>query len=428
MNSSFFVLIILSSLSTGLAFADLEDDIDALLKKGMTSLQQENFEKAISFFDKVLAIDPNNTDALFNKGSALVQLDKPEEAISYFDKVLAIDPNNANALSYKGDRLAKIGKSDEAISYFKQVLKIEPNYHDVMGISISDRVLAIDPSNIDALNLKGDSLVSLGRSESGITVVYVEKLDEAISYFDKVLAIDPNNTDALFNKGRALVQLNKTGEGISYVDKVLAIDPNNANALSYKGDRLITEDKLEEGMVYIDKSLAIDPNNADALFNKGFVAAKQKHFDEAVSYYDKVLKINPGYSLAAKNLEYSVKFLGLKNVDGFLDVTVHDSNGYLVAHLRIPRLQVVNHTIGNDFIDTWSVIKTITNNGQPFEVLQYKVEKDVHGPNIYGGATQYAIRYPNTDNVFKVYANYWLYQVEKGDKVTFVYTIFRPAA
>ena len=45
-----------------------------------------------------MAIDPNYKVALNNKGSALLNQDDYDQAITYFDKALAIDPNDKQAL------------------------------------------------------------------------------------------------------------------------------------------------------------------------------------------------------------------------------------------------------------------------------------------------------------------------------------------
>ena len=55
----------------------------------------------LAYYDKVLAIDPNDIDALTGKAKALHFLERYQEAIEYFDKVLAIDPNDIDALTGK---------------------------------------------------------------------------------------------------------------------------------------------------------------------------------------------------------------------------------------------------------------------------------------------------------------------------------------
>src|SRR5690242_1608952 len=49
---------------------------------------------SISDYNRALANDPNNVTALFGKAVALADLGRFDEAISYYDKVLAIDPNH----------------------------------------------------------------------------------------------------------------------------------------------------------------------------------------------------------------------------------------------------------------------------------------------------------------------------------------------
>ena len=332
MNSSLFVLIILFSIPCVLAFGDLTDDKDWLLNQGKEFIQDQKFEQAISYFDKVLEIEPNHVDALFNKGRALVQF---------------------------------------------------------------------------------------GRT------------NEAILYFDKVLEIEPNHVDALFNKGRALIQFGKLDqpdkleEGMSYVERVLEIEPNHVDALSYKGDELIRTGKYDEAISYFDKVLEIEPNHVDALFLKGIVFARNDNFYEAMSYFDKVLKINQHHTLAGVNALLATKKLGYEPLDGFLDVKVHDSHGNLAAHLKITRLNVLNHEIAKNFIDEWPLTKVITRNGKEFEVLQHELEKKVHMDRIYGGAVHYGITSPHDKDLYLISANYWQYLVQKGDTVTFVYTTFR---
>ena len=59
-------------------------------------------QEAIAYYDKVLAIDANDTNALNNKGLALDNLVQYQEAITYYDRVLAIDANDTKALINKG--------------------------------------------------------------------------------------------------------------------------------------------------------------------------------------------------------------------------------------------------------------------------------------------------------------------------------------
>jgi tetratricopeptide (TPR) repeat protein len=77
------------------------DDVDALSGKGWALNDLGRYEEAISYYDKVLAIDTNNVYTLLHKGLAFLGMGKSDEAIKYFDKILAIDANNIGALKAK---------------------------------------------------------------------------------------------------------------------------------------------------------------------------------------------------------------------------------------------------------------------------------------------------------------------------------------
>jgi tetratricopeptide (TPR) repeat protein len=58
----------------------------------------DNYTQAIQYFDKALAIDPNDEAALNDRGWALNGLGNYTGAITYLDKALAINPNDKYAI------------------------------------------------------------------------------------------------------------------------------------------------------------------------------------------------------------------------------------------------------------------------------------------------------------------------------------------
>ena len=454
------LIVIFASFEFFLAMGELKPDTDVYYERAVNALENQRINNAIVLYDKVLEIDPEHVDSLFDKGRILVYLNQTEEGMSLVDDALSIQPKNVKILNYKanwlakngnldealtyseialkvnpddvtsltnkGDWLAKNGNQDEAISYYEKALKTNPNFKDIFGKTNLDKILEHQPENLDALNAKGASLVSLGRSSQGYTVVYIDYVDDAISYFDRVLEKDPQHIDALFNKGRALVQINQTSEGMVLIDKILSIDPENVDALTYKGDRLINVNNLKEGMPFIEKALEIDPTHQEALFNKAILYTKQDNFYDALTIYDKILQSNPDNELVAVNLNIAANKVGYIDQDGFMETIVHDSEDRVAAHLRIPKIQILNHTISTSFIDEWPITKIVNRDGQDYEVHQYNTTSEYRIHTIRGGATHYGVPHESTGLVWKVYANYWQYLVNPGDTITFVYTAFRP--
>jgi len=77
-------------------------------KKGTELLNSGKYEEAISYFDKVLEIEPANIDAMNNKGASLISLERYEESLSTFDKILEIYPDDDIAWNNRNAVLSKI--------------------------------------------------------------------------------------------------------------------------------------------------------------------------------------------------------------------------------------------------------------------------------------------------------------------------------
>lgn len=84
----------ISFIANSPAYSESEKEIFNLLKRGLEFSEQKNFTQAISYYDQVLKIDPQNIHALNNKGNAMVKMDKAFDAIAYFNKALEIEPHN----------------------------------------------------------------------------------------------------------------------------------------------------------------------------------------------------------------------------------------------------------------------------------------------------------------------------------------------
>jgi len=469
-NTILLALGILFVSTFGYSFADLESDIDTYLEKGIIFFGAGNNDNALKYFNAVLDIDENNVDALYYKSKILTKFEQKQDATSILEKILGMDIVHVGALELQADDLLQEGKFDEALLIYEDILEVEPNHakahsalgdslldkgdsngalkhyeislqtipigKDIIGVFFADKILSIEPNHIPALNAKGASLVKLDRSAEGFTVIFADELDQAISYFDQVLELDPENTDALFNKGRSLIQIafqkpdgyltENYKTGLQLVKDVLKINPNHIGALMYVGDRLLSDKNYEEASLHIERALEIEPNNVDAMFLKAIISTDLGDYQTSATYYDKILQINPYHRLSADNFLFLSKHLmGYVPIEGNLDVTIVDSNGFLASHFQVPYLRIINHTLGEELLDEWEIIGTENRNGIDYEVLQFETNLKVERKFIYGGASHYGITYPFERDIWKLYANYWTYTVDKGDTVTFTYTVFR---
>ena len=116
------------------------DEVTFFNNKGMSLNSLGKFNESITYFDKALVIDPNNTIALTQKANAFGGLGKYLEAITYYDKLLFIDPKNAEALDDKGVSFYHLGNYTKAIGFYDQALAIDPNH----AFALYDKVNALE--------------------------------------------------------------------------------------------------------------------------------------------------------------------------------------------------------------------------------------------------------------------------------------------
>jgi len=140
-------------------------EINELSSIGMSLLEQGKFNDALEYFDRILAIDPNDAITLGNKGAALTQLDSHEEAIALYNKALEIEPANITILNNMAASLFELGRLDETLQ-------------------ILDMILETEPDNVNVIILKGTILSEL------------KKYGEAFSSYKKALEIEPRNQEA----------------------------------------------------------------------------------------------------------------------------------------------------------------------------------------------------------------------------------------
>ena len=237
-------------------------NLDALFSKGLALDKLGQDQDAITWYDKVLKINPNDIEVLYNKAIALNNLGQNEDSLMLYDKILEIQPNTTDATYNKGLIYYNLGLYQYAIEWY-------------------DKALAIDPNYVDALFNKGVILDRLG------------KYHDSIIMYDKVLGIQPNATDALNNKGYALNNLSQYQEAIIWYDKALAIDPNYVDSLNGKAFALANLDKNEEALPISERALELKPDNENYLQTAAFIMYNLGKDDQAKNYYNRALYIDP---------------------------------------------------------------------------------------------------------------------------------------
>ena len=69
-------------------------ELESLTQKGITNLNDGNFEDALSYFEQALLLKPDDPDLWNQKGVALRSLGRYDEASECYNKSLQLDPRD----------------------------------------------------------------------------------------------------------------------------------------------------------------------------------------------------------------------------------------------------------------------------------------------------------------------------------------------
>lgn len=106
-----------------------QDDYDSQVKKASFLYHIEKWEDAESIYDKLIQRIPTADIPYIGKANLCWYTSSPpdyEKAIAYCDKALAVNPNSEYAWSTKGSALNNLGRYTEAVDCLKKALKINP--------------------------------------------------------------------------------------------------------------------------------------------------------------------------------------------------------------------------------------------------------------------------------------------------------------
>ncbi|WP_428327071.1 M57 family metalloprotease [Nitrosopumilus sp.] len=121
------VIIILSTQSvTGISFAQIKDP-EAMFNQATGLFSNGEYKEAITIYDEILEISPNNISTLKMKGIAQSNLGDHKKSLEQFFTVLQHRPNDVISLTGMGVGFGYLGEYQEATTYFERALIERPN-------------------------------------------------------------------------------------------------------------------------------------------------------------------------------------------------------------------------------------------------------------------------------------------------------------
>ena len=241
------------------------------LERGTIYLDQDNLEKSIENFDKVIKSKPDNYDAYFRRGRAYYRMHKYDEAINDFMKAAEINPKES--ASYLNIGLCYRAK--------------QPNDYDK---SIKNLTKAIE------LNPEWQ----LTYLQRGITYTKMKKYDLAINDLKEAERLNPNSIVFLNSIGYAYGLMGSFDLAIEYYLKAIAKNKTLSTMLNLTEAYICKKDFLNAEKM-ANESYSIANKIRDKVMSKFLLVTalilNNKDYKIELKSMVEVLKTSPDFKI-----------------------------------------------------------------------------------------------------------------------------------
>jgi tetratricopeptide (TPR) repeat protein len=296
--------IALARLTRGIARTALGDKV----------LASEDYIEAVQRYDHL--IDPANPDALalFRRALAEGATGQTDKALDDYSAAIKANPKASLAFLGRGVLLAVRKRAyDRAIEDF-------------------DKVLAIEPDNLEALISRGDAFSQLG------------DMGRAMADLNRAVSLAPENATILIARGQVESRRgNFGGAGRDYA-AALKSEPDNSDAMVNLAAIESWQGKTESAIKLLDQAIALDNRNPLAFYNRGYAWFVLKAWDKAIADYSSAIEIDPQLGLAYNNRALARAIAGNDLVKALADsdtalkllplnLEVRDTRGFIYLKL-----------------------------------------------------------------------------------------------
>lgn len=270
---------------------------EALESLGSLYLKSEQFEKALSVYDKLKAIEPENVEILNNLGVIYRRLGRFPESIEVLTEAKRIGTEVETVLYNLGNTYKQMGEYSEAALCFSDVIERKPD--DVLAYNHLGSIQALSGRHDMALQswrrgLQIDPNHPFIHYNMAHSYEILDRPKEAIAEYNAALKTKPGWLDAL----RALASLQgRTGDEVacaSTLKRILAIDTNDSRAYTEMGQILLKSGKTEDAVVWFRKAIQADSSNFQAVLALVQLFEKQGNLEAALKELEEHDRRNPG--------------------------------------------------------------------------------------------------------------------------------------
>lgn len=267
-----------------------------------------NSPKSALYYQKAVALDPNNVTLRLKYARTLDKLGKDDLAVQEYNTILANGSDNAEVLyaleKIYTKKLAQTPNSAELNANLGAILQREKKYD--AALTYYKAAETLNPASVT-------TRLNLG-------TLYQQKKDfnSALSAYNSVIALYPNHLEANLYRAQALVDLGEKDEALKAFKKVLSIDPTSVVAKREMFDLLKDTMTPEQMIKSFSDDAQVDKSSVSAMYDYAKELHNDKKYDEAIACYKEVLKYDTSNPEVYANL--AIAYSNKKDFDKALQI------------------------------------------------------------------------------------------------------------
>lgn len=261
---------------------------------------EDDIGKALSEFQEVYRIDPNDDSAMLTLGQLYLQNKQPQQAVEMLAKYIQRNPDSPAAVISLATAYQQLNQTDKALQFMRQYLEIRPDnlyvvqqaadLYEKMGdnthaLELQKRVYEADPGNPSVTQ----KYISLLEKQGNF--------DEAIQILEERIKTDRDKLEWSALLARTLQKSGNQEKAESLMREVIAAEPDNLDyQLAFV--QLLEEDqkhqeateRLNQMLQKIEESGPLDEREARSTraliySHLGYISQQIKDYDKAITYY-----------------------------------------------------------------------------------------------------------------------------------------------
>jgi tetratricopeptide (TPR) repeat protein len=277
------------------------DRIEALRAEGLQAYREQRWREALSIYQQVLKIKPQDLDANLRVGLVHYRLGELEVAERQLRATVTLSPRSAPAQNNLGLVLLARGQRDSARATFELAAQLQSAdaFSNLAQLYASDgkavtaaehyrKALAINPEH--------------GEARLGLALATLEEDEaKARAQFEKLLETPGVGPRAKAMLARLAYQRGDYAESQRLAESALAAEPGLIEARMNYALTLLAQDQGELADKQMRLVVAERPKDAEAWMNMGIVLMRRGQRDKAKQCLEYSLSLDKGSSMAHFN-------------------------------------------------------------------------------------------------------------------------------